>query len=78
MFLFIINLIKFLFSINLFGLNVDSALNKVQGFNLNVDHFLEAYIETQNTLAQCFDNPQNYVEERKRIVSETVKYFSSL
>ena len=72
------NIVNPLSFINLFGLNVDSALNKVQGFNLNVDHFLEAYIETQNTLAQCFDNPQNYVEERKRIVSETVKYFSSL
>lgn len=64
--------------INLFGLSVDDAVNKVQSFNLERDDFLDAYVETQNTLAQLFCSPQFYVEERNRVVSETVKYFANL
>lgn len=63
--------------INLAGLGVKEALNKIRSFSVN-DVFLENYLVAQEKLYKLFSSPDNYLNERNRVVGETVKAFAKI
>ena len=63
--------------INLYGLTVDEAIERVRTFKLDAD-FMSLYREAQARLAELFSNPMNLVNERKRVVAEIVAEFEKI
>lgn len=63
--------------INLMGLSVEEALNHIRNFSVNSE-LLENYLMAQNKLYKLFSSPDNYLNERNRVVSETVNVFANI
>jgi hypothetical protein len=63
--------------INLFGLFVNEAIEKIASFQPDIE-FIEHYSEAQSCLAETFSNPSIYIRERRRVVAEVVFEFQSL
>lgn len=61
--------------INLAGLSVEESFEKIVNFKID-SIFSDAYLETQIGLNKLFSDPNIYLNERKRVVYETVKAFS--
>lgn len=63
--------------INLSGLSVEESLEKMNEFRVNHE-FTDRYLSSQVNLSKLFSDPKIYLNERNRIVDETVKIFSEL
>lgn len=63
--------------INLAGLTVEEALQEIDTFAFDKT-FVDKYRSSQDRLAKLFRSPNIYLNERKRVVHETVKAFSEI
>ena len=63
--------------INLAGLSVDDTLEKINSFTITKD-FMDKYLYSQMRLSKLFLDSAIYLNERKRVVRETINAFSKI
>ena len=63
--------------VNLAGLSTEEAIKKIETFVPNGE-FIDKYQHSQQRLAELFSDAKIYLNERKRVVHETINTFSKI
>jgi len=63
--------------INVVGKSIEEAIKTIEEFKID-DTFMKNYMKAQKQLAELFLNQKYYIDERRRVVDETVKAFSKI